>query len=181
MKINRANRIKGRLHKLSNLEEDSVSVVDYPVYHGSSEVIKEFDPAFQRELGFHFGKDRHQAEHRSENKSEVKNVGSYRLNIKNPLELDDVFKWDLRAVLSEMVRKGYIDSSQEKEAYNRVMTASRKEATETGGRLSNATIKHLTAELEALGFDGIKYENRGEGGGTAWIAFRPEQIQYIED
>lgn len=106
-------------------------------------------------------------------------IGKYNISIQNPLILDDVFRWDVRNVLSELVLKGYISHSDKNEINKRIMSKAVSLAKETGESLSKVALTFLTEEIQALGFDGIKYNNRGEGGGTAWIAFDSNQIKLI--
>jgi hypothetical protein len=148
-------------------------------YHGGAELIEEFDPSYQKELGFHFGESKQQAGHRSEFGGQEGQVGRYNLRIKNPLILDDVLRWNVREVLAEMERKNYLSHKESSELFHEIMIESVSNAKESGENLSKSALKVLTSKLELMGYDGVKYNNSGEGGGAAWIAFRPNQIDFI--
>lgn len=83
-------------------------------------------------------------------------------NIKNPLETPDFVHETVSSMLSELYRQGIIS----KERYS------------TLRGISNSELRDL---MTSLGYDGTKYENKAERGGTSYSFTSPNQIKSATD
>lgn len=83
-------------------------------------------------------------------------------NIKNPLETPDFVHETVSSMLSELYRQGIIS----KEKYSSLRG------------ISNSELRDL---MLSLGYDGTKYENKAEKGGTSYSFIAPNQIKSATD
>ena len=150
-----------------------------PVYHGSSEDIKEFDFDKAKEFGIHFG-TKQSASHRGETKNNKKFfLKKYNLLINKPLHLDDVFGWSLESVLENMLKNNIISFEKYKTDLENLKRKALEISKVTGLSFRNAKNNALKKYLLDLGYDGIVYDNKGEAGGTAYIVFDGSQVKEI--
>lgn len=84
------------------------------------------------------------------------------LNIRNPLETPDFVHETVSSMLSELYKQGII---------------SRDKYSSLRG-ISNSELRDL---MLSLGYDGIKYENKAEKGGTSYSFIAPNQIKSATD
>lgn len=80
------------------------------------------------------------------------------LNVKNPLETPDFVHETVSSMLSELYKQGII---------------SREKYSSLRG-ISNSELRNL---MLSLGYDGTKYENKAEKGGTSYSFITPNQIK----
>lgn len=84
------------------------------------------------------------------------------LNVKNPLETSDFVHETVSSMLSELYKQGII---------------SREKYSSLRG-ISNSELRNL---MLSLGYDGTKYENKAEKGGTSYSFITPNQIKSATD
>ena len=84
------------------------------------------------------------------------------LNVKNPLETPDFVHETVSSMLSELYKQGII---------------SREKYSSLRG-ISNSELRDL---MLSLGYDGTKYENKAEKGGTSYSFIAPNQIKSATD
>lgn len=84
------------------------------------------------------------------------------LNVKNPLETPDFVHETVSSMLSELYKQGII---------------SREKYSSLRG-ISNSELRNL---MLSLGYDGTKYENKAERGGTSYSFITPNQIKSATD
>lgn len=84
------------------------------------------------------------------------------LNVKNPLETPDFVHETVNSMLSELYKQGII---------------SREKYSSLRG-ISNSELRNL---MLSLGYDGTKYENKAERGGTSYSFITPNQIKSATD
>lgn len=84
------------------------------------------------------------------------------LNVKNPLETPDFVHETVSSMLSELYKQGII---------------SREKYSSLRG-ISNSELRNL---MLSLGYDGTKYENKAERGGTSYSFIAPNQIKSATD
>ena len=84
------------------------------------------------------------------------------LNIKNPLETPDFVHETVNSMLSELYKQGIIS----KDKYSSLRG------------ISNSELRNL---MLSLGYDGTKYENKAERGGTSYSFIAPNQIKSATD
>lgn len=84
------------------------------------------------------------------------------LNVKNPLETPDFVHETVSSMLSELYKQGII---------------SREKYSSLRG-ISNSELRDL---MLSLGYDGTKYENKAEKGGTSYSFITPNQIKSATD
>ena len=84
------------------------------------------------------------------------------LNIRNPLETPDFVHETVNSMLSELYKQGIIS----KEKYSSLRG------------ISNSELRNL---MLSLGYDGTKYENKAERGGTSYSFITPNQIKSATD
>ena len=84
------------------------------------------------------------------------------LNIRNPLETPDFVHETVNSMLSELYKQGIIS----KEKYSSLRG------------ISNSELRDL---MLSLGYDGTKYENKAERGGTSYSFITPNQIKSATD
>ena len=84
------------------------------------------------------------------------------LNVKNPLETPDFVHETVNSMLSELYKQGIIS----KEKYSSLRG------------ISNSELRNL---MLSLGYDGTKYENKAEKGGTSYSFITPNQIKSATD
>lgn len=84
------------------------------------------------------------------------------LNVKNPLETPDFVHETVGSMLSELYKQGII---------------SREKYSSLRG-ISNSELRNL---MLSLGYDGTKYENKAERGGTSYSFITPNQIKSATD
>jgi len=149
-------------------------VNEIAAYHGSSVDFDQFESEKAREFGFHFGTIE-SAMHRNST-----NVKKYDVSITKPLELDDVGFWEPASILESMVNNSYISEDEKQTLLQQINVEAIRRAKASGSSLRYEKNEILKSKLEEMGYDGIVYENRGEAGDTAYIAFRPEQVKFIE-
>lgn len=165
-----------KLKKLVFKEEQALSEsIVSPVYHGSTVDFDKFDFNKSKEFGFHFG-TKASAEHRGNNNF----IKKYSVEFSNLLTLDDVMRWDLKNILSNMNLRGYIKGSEKDKLLDALSRKAIQNSKNNGTSLRQEKNNALRDFLISIGYDGIKYENRGETGGTAYIAFSPSQIKEIK-
>lgn len=157
-----------------NLKE-TVQLNEITAFHGSSEDIQQFDLNKSKEFGIHFG-SKESAKHRSNNQI----IKQYDLTINKALELDDVIRWAPENIIPNMVKNGYLTSEQGKEILQNNTKTAIKISKENGSLLTKEKNNVLLKQLQALGYDGIKYDNRGEAQGPAYIIFDPNQAVQIK-
>lgn len=149
-------------------------------YHASKEDIPQFDPEKTgREFGIHFG-SLESAKHRGGIGGTNYFIKKYSILIKNPLQLDDVFKWDVINILRNMAQRGYVNRKESTELIKRIDSEAIQNAKKNSTSLSSEKFKVLKRILEGMGYDSIVYDNKGEAGGTAYIVFDPRQIRELK-
>lgn len=84
------------------------------------------------------------------------------LNVRNPLETPDFVHETVSSMLSELYKQGII---------------SREKYSSLRG-ISNSELRNL---MLSLGYDGTKYENKAEKGGTSYSFITPNQIKSATD
>ena len=84
------------------------------------------------------------------------------LNIRNPLETPDFVHETVNSMLSELYKQGIIS----KDKYSSLRG------------ISNSELRDL---MLSLGYDGTKYENKAEKGGTSYSFISPNQIKSATD
>ena len=161
------------------------------VYHGTvaadfSTFIRQISANQLDDLGFHFGTN-YQAEARLENTAQRKAASAGRglrtsveggdylgartmplyLSLSNPLKLPDTGTWTIGSVASFLEISGDSVTS---------LTSSQKRHIKEMNRADQST-GDLRTYLESLGYDGVVYRNRHEGGGDSYIAFQSNQIK----
>jgi hypothetical protein len=145
------------------LVEEAAKAAGYTIkaYHGTRN--KDFTIFKTGDLGHHFGLSLDQVfgpygRFSDTQRNQVRLVEAY-LNIQNPLELTDRGYWSGPLTVREVNEK-------------------------TGSNLSEegSTAGDIQAAIKRAGYDGVVYENlhEGEEGGTAMIAFNPNQIKSAE-
>jgi hypothetical protein len=149
-----------------------------PVYHGSSENIARLSFEKSKEFGIHFG-TKESASHRG-GRTGVLYLKKYMLDINNPLILDDVFNWSLENVLRGMSDKRYISRTEVTSLINTLNKWASENARRSGSSLRAEKNKELRSYLQSKGYDGIQYANKGEAGGTAYIAFEDDQVLEVK-
>ena len=149
-------------------------VNEIAAYHGSSVDFDQFEAEKAREFGFHFGTIE-SAMHRNSS-----NVKKYDVSITKPIELDDVGFWEPASILKNMAINNYISEDEKQTLLQQINMEAIRRAKASGSSLRYEKNEILKSKLEEMGYDGIVYENRGEAGDTAYIAFRPEQVKFIE-
>jgi len=134
------------------------------VYHGTPNKFNAFNNRFVRDsLGFHFGLTKRQASGRLGRRKEKGGVMEVYVSVKNPLELKDRGGWTRDVVIREINDKTGLNIPENlSEKYN-----------------SPKRDQIIVDALKSKGYDGIIYENVGEGkeGDRAVIAFDPTQIK----
>lgn len=113
-------------------------------------------PTTGRELGAHFG-----------TKQQAEMMGTafpFDVDIKAPLRLPDLGTWKPQDVMKEATRSGVKITPAERQA---VLSAQDQ----------NSALRNL---LEAKGYDGVVYQNKAEGAGDSFIAFKNEQIKKLD-
>lgn len=141
-------------------------------YHGTNAQFDRFEH-LSGEVGFHFGGNREQAEHRSRNGRIIEAT----LSFNNPLRMTDLFYWGGPEVVRELRNKKLVPDSTLRKL-DAALQEAPAEAIRTGERLSTQQAVTVANTLVAEGYDGIVYRNRGEGGGTAYIALSNDVISY---
>lgn len=148
-------------------------------YHASKENISQFDPdKTGKEFGIHFG-SLESAKHRGAIGGTNYFIKKYSILIKNPLHLDDVFKWDVNNILRNMVERGYLDRKESSEIIKSIESEAIQNAKSKSSSLSSEKYKSLRKLLEKMGYDSIIYDNKGETGGLAYIVFDPRQVKEV--
>lgn len=147
------------------------------VYHSTTADFDTFDRT--ADLGFHFGTpeaaNSRSGRFRGEHPEGSRVLPAY-LSIKNPLETGDIFAFaDPLSIASNLQRQGVLPRRMP-EIEKLDAQSSRKEITrEEANRRARDVI---VSELERQGYDGIKYRNSAEDGGSiSWVAFKPQQIK----
>lgn len=126
-------------------------------YHGTDQDFQKFSPAYTTgQLGFHFG-TREQAENLYGEDVETPFVKAARLNISNPLRVDEQGAWTTRQAIDEINEKAGTDIRH------------------------GARDREIVAAIKEKGYDGIVYANQFEGEGDSYIAFSPDQIELIKE
>jgi len=148
-------------------------------YHASKENLSYFDPdKTGREFGIHFG-SLESAKHRGAIGGTEYFIKKYSIVLKNPMHLDDVFKWDVPNVLRNMVERGYLNKKELVDLSKQIDNEAIQNAKKKSSSLSSEKYKILKKILEKMGYDSIVYENKGEAGGYAYIIFDPRQIKEL--
>jgi hypothetical protein len=148
-------------------------------YHASKENISQFDPEKTgKEFGIHFG-SLESAKHRGAIGGTNFFIKKYSIILKNPMLLDDVFKWDVPNVLRNMVERGYLNKKELVDLSKQIDNEAIQNAKKKSSSLSSEKYKILKKILEKMGYDSIVYENKGEAGGYAYIIFDPRQIKEL--
>lgn len=141
------------------------------VYHSTSDDFSHFK---NHDVGFHFGsifsaEKRFQdkllngAQNDSGMERQGGNIMPVYLSIQNPLRMQDSGDWnDANAVATFVGERMMLDDDFEA----RYMEA--LDANPEGD---------FRSLFLSMGYDGIVYNNEGEGGGDSFIAFQPEQIK----
>ncbi len=132
-------------------------------YHGTDKDFDTFDTKQEERFGSHFG-----SLETVENvaKSTGKDIDKFKikkveLDIKNPIRLPDITYWEAEKIAEELAKQGITVKPKDylgSEYY---------------------THEDIIKELQKQGYDGVVYENKAEGGGDSYIAFKPEQIKTI--
>lgn len=149
-------------------------------YHASKENISQFDPEKTgKEFGIHFG-SLESAKHRGAIGGTNFFIKKYSIILKNPMLLDDVFKWDVPNVLRNMAQRGYFSRKESTELIKQIDSQAIQNAKKNSTSLSSEKFKVLKRILEGMGYDSIVYDNKGEAGGTAYIVFDPRQIRELK-
>lgn len=139
-----------------------------PVFHRTAADFCAFDTE-RGDLGSHFG---------SAEQALALNMGMMRpgeatvavyLALRNPIQLKDLGSFHADAVAPQLRKLGLLDAAAAQRLYRLGDVGNVEER-----RGANREIKVL---LLAAGFDGVAYENKQEGRGKSWIAFRPEQVK----
>lgn len=132
------------------------------------------------DLGVHLG-SKGQAEDRADNVG-AKHIGSYYVNIQNPLRLHDAFLWHEADEVADVLEQWDVpmpENLQNPAIYERI---------ESGEASNQQILKEIRQELQSQGYDGVVYKNDGEIGGEgepvwgdSYIAFEPNQIKSATD
>lgn len=138
------------------------------VFHRTAADFTAFDTD-RGDLGSHFG---------SAEQALALNMGMMRpgeatvpvyLALRNPIKLRDLGSFHADAVAPQLRKLGLLDAASAQRLHRLGDVGTVEER-----RGANREIKAL---LMAAGFDGVVYENKQEGAGKSWIAFRPEQVK----
>jgi hypothetical protein len=162
------------------------------LYHGTNSSFDEFKFS-PYDIGFHFGSiDASHAvfDSKSDGFKTIKapwagrNIMPVYLSIKNPLRLKDIDYFDTRTLGPELEKMGLIKNGEQwaKEIYANAKKLVLNDIQDVSYEVAHTTInlkeKELTRQaLEKMGYDGIVYSNKFEGGGDSWVAFRKNQIK----
>lgn len=152
------------------------------VYHGTTSTPNDFSEfAEGYDLGVHFGGARTASVFARGLGGRVYPVY---LNIRNPLELPDVFDSTPTAVQDAayvLSVRGLMTETEHRRVRDAMAAAAERRgddfvAYEEGVADGWAAVRRA---IEAAGHDGVVYQNTGKGerGGLSYIAFRPEQIK----
>ena len=149
-------------------------------YHASKENISQFDPEKTgKEFGIHFG-SLESAKHRGAIGGTNFFIKKYSIILKNPMLLDDVFKWDIPNILRNMAERGYLNRKESADLLKQIDNQAIQNAKKNSSSLSSEKYKILKTILERMGYDSIIYENKGEAGGAAYIVFDPTQVKELK-
>lgn len=139
-----------------------------PVFHRTAADFCTFDTD-RGDLGSHFGTaEQAQALNMGMMRPGEATIAAY-LALRNPIQLKDLGSFHADAVAPQLLQLGLLDAATAQRLYRLG-----DEGTVEERRGANREIKAL---LVAAGFDGVVYENKQEGKGRSWIAFRPLQIK----
>jgi len=145
------------------------------VYHGTK---NDFDTFSKGDIGYHAG-GKNQANNRLAHSGDFEwstfdkehhesarnsNILPLYMRIENPLKMKDIAHWDDLQYCYEEINnrlKGRLDFLE-------------KDITMSS---NDEGFSILRKALEKFGYDGIMYENLGEGKGISYIAFNPNQIK----
>ena len=140
------------------------------VYHGTNADFKVFRHG---DIGFHFG-PKSTSQTRLENQRASKNmtdkdmnIMSVYLKIKNPLRMPDVGDWENSDAVANRLGDMMVDDQLDSDKWEAA----------TANIQGNDQLKIIRQSLEAMGYDGIVYDNVAEGGGDSYIVFDPTQIK----
>lgn len=133
-------------------------------YHGTDAEFEKFDTRQEMRFGSHFGsletvKNIPKSTDKDIEKFKVMEV---ELDIKNPIRLPDLKHWEEKKIVEELTKKG-ISVPQRKSQW--------------GG--TYYTYDDIINTLQKHGYDGVIYDNKGEGGGDSYIVFEPEQVKVL--
>ena len=135
-------------------------------WYGSTQDFEEFDLSRTTEFGYHFGLNEEQSKHRIGDEGVLFHV---ELDYGSPLEMTDVYRWTLKAVLRELGEPSGVIRGYKKKASSR--------ARESGRSMRVEENLILGQVLNDMGYDSIEYDNKGEGGGRAVIIWDPSLIK----
>ncbi|WOB06453.1 LPD38 domain-containing protein [Piscinibacter gummiphilus] len=143
------------------------------VYHGTAAEFNVFDANQSSDLGFHFG-PREVADFHAAKRGGTQVMPVY-LAIRNPLRMRDTF---------DSLKTAVQDTAQQLHAAG-VISEGERDSVLSETRRPNIGLRALWDRvqglIEASGYDGVVYENTGQGEsdgeGDSYIAFRPEQIK----
>lgn len=173
------------------------SAVEQPkgirAYHGSGRDLSggRFDPTLAHPsagLGPHFGNSE-QASNFARARSEVNGTSGrvypVELDIKNPVDLPDLFTWYPHQIARQIERQ-YPEHHGVLDAVDAADTALKElhpwqwlETNDGAMTLLNAKREALRSAMLDRGIDGIRYENKmaGEGAGTSYMAIKPGTVR----
>jgi len=163
------------------------------VFHFSPTTFTKFDPSKSADVfkGFHFG-DKNQSDYAKEFHKDLgvkdgKTYGTY-LAIDNPLVIDSNLarglgqKWGWASLRNaiEDGKTSYDPKESDIDGFyeDEVLLNDGTNILEVAEYEFADAVKTW---LKERGFDGIQYDNKDEGGGTAYIAFEPNQIKSIDN
>lgn len=132
-------------------------------YHGTEKSFDKFDLRNAKEFGFHFGLTRDQAEHRNS-----RHIIKARIKYKHPVEMPDLMRWSFESISQAL----HIDSETTRRFSKEALQNAKSKSTSLREEMNIATADLL----DALGYDAITYDNKGEGTGRAIIIWHNSQI-----
>lgn len=144
------------------------------VYHGTRGNFDVFNTKpTDKEPGSHFGTRKAAEEFTRNYKGEYwdsSNIIPVYLNIKNPVEVSDVFGVVPKKLSNELVSKKILTEEEAKKALGTYYPLTKEEM--------RAAYEGIVSALKSKGYDGFKYTNYAEDrGSTSWVVFDPTQIK----
>ena len=146
----------------------SESVVQEPVFHGSTAVFDEFK---EGDIGFHFGtaeaanerlQDLGRHPRFSDSYPNQGNIGKFHIRLERPLEMHDVGDWD-RDYIVHGALEDLVDNGDLQGPLPPLIPAPKYPTKSTDRDINNANLAQMQEWLKAQGHDGIIYRNMGEG------------------
>ena len=151
--IAKAKAIKMKL-ELLEMENNGNDLLGITAYHGTNNQFDKFDVT--SDISFHFG-----------TKEQAKKMGKYikevELDIKNPLYMIDMIRWDAY-VVAKLLFKYLVITKVE---FEKIQKA----------KLHDKQRKVLVDIIKSKGYDSIMYDNEFEAKGKSYIVFDSKKIK----